>query len=86
MIKGKLQPALNYKIEQPTYNRYEIDSDMATSKGRFQEIITYPSVTHGHHDFQLPRRIKTPTPVVEDPRTVEDLYAENMQLKEQMIE
>jgi hypothetical protein len=34
MIKGRLQPALNYIKEQPTYHRYEV-GDSSTANGKY---------------------------------------------------
>jgi hypothetical protein len=49
MVKGRLQPALNYIKEQPTYNRYELGG----SDKKYNEVVTAPSVAKGT-DFHVP--------------------------------
>lgn len=42
MVRGKLQPALKYKVAQPMYNRYKFEEKSGESQ---QEMLTLPSIT-----------------------------------------
>ena len=44
MVRGKLQPALKYKVAQPMYNRYKFEEKSGESQ---QEMLTLPSSSHG---------------------------------------
>lgn len=42
MVRGRLQPALKYKVAQPMYNRYKFEQK---GENAYQEMITLPSIT-----------------------------------------